>query len=126
MFLDEKSRVSALRADIREDIRKQHDPKGGGMDFYGPFWADAKAHVFGQTDLTTSTNDRIQSNWRRKNLYPLLAKGFLTWWDERRRWTNAPFRPGPKIGSKLLIPSLDAVVKIDNFLVVLDDDLNSP
>jgi hypothetical protein len=122
MFLDDKSRVPALRADIRDDLRKQDEPNGGGMDFYGPFWADAKAHAFGEKDLTASTNIRIQSNWRRKNLYPLLATGFLTWWEERRRWTNAPLKPGPKIGSKLQIPSLDAVVKIDNFLVVVDDD----
>lgn len=56
MFLEEGPRRSALRTDIREDRARAADNGGeGGGDFYGPFWSDAKRHVFGMHDLHTAT-----------------------------------------------------------------------
>ncbi|TIX50266.1 hypothetical protein [Alteraurantiacibacter aquimixticola] len=120
LFLDEKQRRSALRSDIREDLRREEGPDGGGGDFYAPFWADAKAHVFGRGDLTSATNARIAANSRRANLYPQLRDGFLLWWNERRRWTNEPFGLGPSLKSQFPFPGLDAIVKVDSVLSVTD------
>ncbi len=119
-FSDEQRRRSALRADIREDLRREAGASGGGGDFYSPFWADAKAHVFGNADLRKATDLRIGANARRLNLYPQLRDGFLDWWDEKRRWTNLPLMPGRKLKARFAFPGLDAVVKIDNILTVVD------
>jgi hypothetical protein len=51
LFLEPNQRRSALRADIREELNREAGGEGGGGDFYAPFWADAKAHVFGTRDL---------------------------------------------------------------------------
>lgn len=120
LFLEAKKRRSALRADIRGDLRRESGEVSSGGDFYVPFWADAKAHVFGGGDLRASTSARIGANPRRRNLYPQLQNGFLHWWDDKRRWTNLPFREGRKLKGKFVFPSLDAAVKIDNMLTVLD------
>ncbi|WPL55763.1 hypothetical protein [Qipengyuania profunda] len=120
MYLEPNTRRSALRTDIREDLRREAGEDGGGGDFYSPFWADAKAHVFGGPDLRVSTAERIAANARRSNLYPQLRDGFLSWWDERRRWTNLPFNPGRKLKARFKFPGFDAVVKIDNILTVVD------
>ena len=120
MYLEPNKRRSALRTDIREDIRREAGEDGGGGDFYSPFWADAKAHVFGGPDLRESTAERIAANDGRSNLYPQLRDGFLSWWDERRRWTNLPFNPGRKLKARFQFPEFDAVVKIDNILTVVD------
>lgn len=120
MYLEPNKRRSALRTDIREDVRREAGEIGGGGDFYSPFWADAKAHVFGGPDLRISTAERIAANARRSNLYPQLRDGFLNWWDERRRWTNLPFNPGRKLRDRFRFHELDAIVKIDNILTVVD------
>lgn len=121
LFLEPSKRRSALRADIREDIRREsgEDASGGG-DFYSPFWADAKAHVFGGADLRVTTEARIAANARQGNLYPRLRDGFLTWWDQNRRWTNLPFNPGRKLKGRFVFAGLDATVKVDNILTVID------
>ena len=121
MFLADGTRRSALRTDIREDRARAADEGGeGGGDFYVPFWSDAKRHVFGGLDLHAATDERIAGNERRRNLYPQLRDGFLLWWDERRRWTNAPFEPGRQLGAQFPFPGLDAVVKVDNILSARD------
>lgn len=121
MFLDGRERQSALRADIREDLRREAgEDAGGGGDFYSPFWADAKAHVFGVADLRVLTDERITANRRRQNLYPQLCDGFLTWWEDRRRWTNQPFNPGRKLKARVDISDLSATVKVDSILTVVD------
>jgi hypothetical protein len=122
MYLSPAKRVSALRDDIRSDRARATagpDDEGGG-DFYGPFWADAKAHVFGQGNLHDLVQERIALNWRRRDLYPRLRDGFLLWWDERRRWTNQPFQPGRVVRGRCDLPGLAATVKIDNVLSVRD------
>lgn len=120
LFLEPNQRRSALRADIRDDRGRETGEAGSGGDFYGPFWADAKAHVFGRGDLTTATAARIAANARRRNLYPRLHDGFMIWWTERRRWTNEPFNVGRSLKSQFRFPGLDAIVKIDSVLTVQD------
>ncbi|WP_197279261.1 hypothetical protein [Novosphingobium sp. AAP1] len=120
LFLPPAGRQSEVRKDIREDISREAGHEGSGGDFYGPFWADAKRHVFGQADLSDLTESRIRANEGRKNLYPQLRDGFLLWWNERRRWTNEPFEAGRQLKAQFSFPGLDAVVKVDNVLVVRD------
>jgi hypothetical protein len=94
---DAALRTRILRADIRSVLAKEEgkEAKGGG-DFHTPFWADAKEHVFGRSDLAVSTEARVANNSTRRRLYPLLKKAFLKWWNERRRWRNEAFDPLPK------------------------------
>lgn len=120
LFLDARKQRSAVRTDIREDRDKESGRDSSGGDFYGPFWADAKGHVFGTVDLTRATADRIDQNWRRKNLYPKLRDGFLLWWSQRRRWTNQPFLPGQPLKARVAFPGVEAVVKIEGVLSVRD------
>lgn len=120
LYSEPNRRISALRSDIRTDISREAGDAGGGGDFYGPFWKDAKDHVFGLSDLHASVDGRITNNVNRRNLYPRLRDGFLTWWNERRRWTNEPFRQGGQVKGSFTFPSLGAVVKIDNVLSVQD------
>lgn len=120
MFLDPNARRSALRADIREEVARESGDTASGGDFYAPFWADAKDHVFGIGDLHDLVDVRIAANRRRANLYPRLRDGFLLWWNERRRWTNEPFRPGQALKAYFPFPNLKATVKIDSILSVRD------
>lgn len=120
MFLADVPRRSALRADIREEIARDAGDAGGGGDFYGPFWADARSHVFATEDLHATVQTRIQANGRRRNIYPRLRDGFLRWWTERRRWTNAPFQPGRQLKSNFNFTDLQATVKVDSILSVRD------
>lgn len=121
LFLEPNKCQSELRKDIREELVKEsgNDVSGGG-DFYGPFWADAKDHVFGRVDLRDMVDERVASNWRRKDLYPQLRDGFLLWWNQRRRWTNTPFSLGRSIKTQFQFPGIEAVVKVDNILSVMD------
>lgn len=120
MFLQGPRLVTALRTDIREDRDRESGSAEGGGDFYGPFWKDAKDHVFGDTDLRDTTRIRIEGNDKRANLYPQLRDGFLLWWDERRRWTNAPFQRVDVPKSRFQVPGLDTTVKVDCMLAVRD------
>lgn len=120
LFLEHNQRRSALRGDIREELAKEAGETGSGGDFYAPFWFDAKAHVFGTADLHECVEERIAANGGRANLYPLLRDGFLLWWNERRRWTNEPFRPGQALKAHFSFPSLGATVKVDSILSVRD------
>lgn len=120
MYLQGPQRISALRADIRDDLTREDGRESGGGDFYGPFWRDAKDHVFDVTDLTEQTERRIQANARRANLYGRLRDGFLLWWDERRRWTNQPFVPSDALRTICRLPGIDASIKFANILSVRD------
>jgi hypothetical protein len=120
LFLPANGRVSAIRKDITQEIKKNQDSDAGGRDFYTPFWSDAKNHVFGISDLHASVAGRIASNDKRRNLYPRLRDGFLLWWDQRRRWTNEPFRKAQPQRARFPFPGIDAVVKIDSILSVKD------
>jgi len=118
-YLSPSKRMSALRNDIREDIAKGEGATGGG-DFYGPFWRDAKDHVFGRSDLHERIAIRIENNPRRERLYPLLRDGFLLWWNDRRRWQNEPFEPAAWLKGSVSFDDIGGKVKIDNILAVRD------
>jgi hypothetical protein len=121
LYLQGPQRVSALRSDIRGDIRRERgDDEGSGGDFYAPFWRDAKDHVFGITDLREQSGIRIASNGGRTNLYPQLCDGFLVWWNERRRWTNEPFQPADAMKTVFRLAGIDANIKLANILSVRD------
>lgn len=120
MYLPQNRRISALRADIRDDIRREDVDVGSGGDFYGPFWSDAKSHVFGVNDLHDLTRARIAANSGRAGLYPQLRDGFLLWWNDRRRWTNEPFRQADALKTVYHFEELGATVKVANILCVRD------
>jgi hypothetical protein len=120
LYSEQNRRISSLRSDIREDIIREEGHAPGGGDFYGPFWRDAKDHAFSRSDLIVCTEARIASNPARANLYPRLRDGFLLWWDQRRRWTNAPFLEVDSPKTHFAFPGVNAVVKVDNILAVRD------
>lgn len=118
--LPERKRTSEFRVIARRDKKREEEGgAGGGPDFYTPFWSDAKAHVYGLSDLRDTTRIRIAANASRKRLYPMLQEGFLTWWDERRRWQNAPFQKISPIKGQIEVRN-GAVFRLDNILSVRD------
>jgi hypothetical protein len=64
--LPEKKLITMLRADIRNGIRKASGYSSNGGDFHCAFWADAKSHVAGESDLNETTTTRIDANPTRK------------------------------------------------------------
>lgn len=118
-YLPEGKRKSILRADIRNEIAKASGIESDGGDFHAPFWTDAKKHVGGTVDLREQAHLRIIKNKARGRLYPLLAAGFLKWWDEKRRWRNEPFEIiSQSVKFQLSISELNVVVKVENLLAV--------
>jgi len=90
-YANERLRRKLLLEDIRSDASKEGGGKrSNGGDFYGPFWADAKAHVTGTADLTRKTEIRIAANPGKTRLYRLLRDASLNIFEERLRWTNKP------------------------------------
>lgn len=120
MYCDERKRTSELRKYIREELRTPEPDGRRGGDFHGDFWSDAKSHVYGTGNLNQDTELRIQANPRRQRLYPELCDGFLLWWNDRRRWRNAPLQEARKLNARLEIEDLGVVVKIQNFMTVED------
>lgn len=120
IYLPKAQRISALRSDIRDSIKKDNGFKSNGGDFHVPFWTDAKMHAAGNGDLTLLTQERIDANKRsRWRLYPPLAKGFLTWWNEKRRWINEPFQIlEQSVKAQFVVEPLGCVVKVENLLSV--------
>lgn len=120
LFLSANMRRSRIRAEIRTDRARAAGLEPDGGDFYAPFWADARDHVFGLTDLRETTAQRIAVSAQRSNLYPRLRDGFFVWWNERRRWTNRPFTPGTPLKARFRFPGLEVTVKVDKILSVRD------
>ena len=118
-YLPENRRVSALREDIRSEINAEHSDGGGGGHFHLPFWAAAKGHVIDEVDLVPAVQAMIDANGRRARLYPLLRDGFLLYFNERRRWTNAPFRNAVAPHARLAIDG-GTTIKIEHLLAVSD------
>lgn len=118
-YMPDIERKSELRKDIRAEIRKSSGlGSSTGGDFYVPFWADVRAHVADERDLSISTANRIAANSRRKRLYPLLESGFLTWWNEKRRWINEPYDIVAKSpNGQYNIPQLKSTIRIENILL---------
>lgn len=118
-YLEQRQQVSELRSDIRQEIARDEGVAGGGGDFHGPFWRDARDHVFHEVDLHEAVEARIESNPGRDRLYPILRDGFLRWWDEGRRWTNEPFQPIESPHARFTLEGL-GTVKVENILGVRD------
>ncbi len=108
-----------LLDDIRAEEKRDLEEEDSGGDFHGPFWADAKNHVAGLLDLREQTKIRVASNKTRQRLYPLLANGFLSVWEEKIRWRNEKFEFNPKTAKgQLVLNELNAIVKVENILAV--------
>ena len=119
MYLTGTARVTALRKDIREDLRRAAEGPGRGGDFHVPFWTAAKAHARNLGDLPTMVDDLVARNPRRARLYPLLEDGFLTYWNERRRWINEPFEVlHDSVRARYAVESLSCSVKVENLFSV--------
>ncbi len=115
-YADNRLQRRLLLQNISDDRRKTliADPSNGG-DFYGPFWADAKDHVAGRSNLREQTKMRIADNKGRARLYPILTDSFLYMWNEKMRWRNEPFEFMPEtLKAHLPISTLGAVIKIQN------------
>ena len=59
-YAEPRERRRLLLEDIRTDISKETDARSDGGDFHGPFWADAKAHVAGTSNLREQAKIRIE------------------------------------------------------------------
>lgn len=110
--------TSLLRENIRADIKREAGAGGGGMNFYTPFWADAKNHARGALNLRPTTDARVEANRGRRNRYPALCDGFLLWWEDRRRRRNEPFA----IVEERILGDFEieghGVIVVDNILAV--------
>lgn len=120
MYAAPNLRTAKLREDIRNDLGRERGEEVGGPDFYTLFWKSAKNHVFRSDDLHAAVDAHIALNSRRANLYPRLRDGFLTWWNERRRWTNQPFTETTTIKGHYVNARLGVTAKIGNVLCVRD------
>ena len=113
----EPKQISMLRSDIRAKIAKENGQSNGGGDFHVPFWSDAKSYVLDGTDLESCTETRVASNKQRKRLYSDLYKGFMDWWDNKKRFNIEEIFPYPiEIKARFAVEGLDATVKVENFL----------
>lgn len=114
--LSEQGLTSAIRRDLREELRRSEQASGGG-DFHTPWWSDAKGHVFGYVDLIPQTDFRVKQNDKRVRLYPMLTSGFLDWLKELRRGTNARIgRLEENVHNHYPVPGTNLIVKVDNLL----------
>lgn len=113
---DERAR-SALRREAYEDMRRLENPTEGGGDFHAPFWRDAKNHVCHGMSLEDATEIRVERNYRRGRLYPLMKDAFLDWWLEMQRSTNETLRPVEEnVHARQVFEDLGITVKVDNLL----------
>ena len=111
-------RIRMLRDDIRRSRPKLEDENSEGGDFHTSFWSDAKKHAINQADLYECTAVRVAAHPGRRRLYPELRDGFLTWFNERRRWHNEPLNPlAPPAKAQLPMDGL-GVVKVESILGV--------
>lgn len=108
-----------LLDDIRRELKESGEEENTGGDFHVPFWADAKDHVAGKLELLDKSKTRARKNKSRTRLYPLLAKGFLSVWNEKIRWRNEKFEFHPKTAKGFLsFDELEATVKVESVLAV--------
>ena len=112
-----KKRQELLRGDIRSELKKGNGGTSKGGDFYGPFWAAAKNHVKGRSNLAVDVPKLIAANSGRKKLYTLMQKNFLEWWTEKRAWSNEPFNIfDENVKGDFHIGELGLIIKIDSVL----------
>ena len=113
-YASPRLRQSILKDDIRLDHKKeQGGTRSQGGDFYLPFWSDVKKHISGEADLTSLTDNRIESNPNFARLYPHLRDGVLELLNEKLRWSNEPIEITPKsVHGHLRIEDLKVTVRI--------------
>ena len=117
--LDDRGVQSLLREDIRTHLRKERGIAGGGGDFHGAFWKDAKLFVSDAVDLNALTLARVAGNASRRRLYPQLAESFLSWWHEKRRWSNEPFAVHDiSVHGRYQPEGIAATIKVENLLAI--------
>ncbi len=117
--LSPERRTAAVRADARAELRKEGMTSSTGGDFHSCFWADAKAHSAGMGDLLDMTLKRIADSKARERLYPVLAHGYLEWWNEKRRWINEEIRVIPEVVSApFSFHEINGTVKVENLLAL--------
>lgn len=119
IYLADNQKIGEVRTDIRLEIARELGDISGGGDFHSPFWSDARDHTLHIQDLNEATRLRIEANPRRQRLYPLLASGFLGWWNKRRRWTNEPFQKIEAPHARYSIPNL-GIFKVEGLLALRD------
>lgn len=119
MILDSSARTQPTKLkNIRsQDNQKYINPEAKPMDFHLPFWSDAKKHILGELDIKESSRQRGVDNRNRSRLYPLLADGFLAWWNEKKRWNNEGYTLVPgKISGIYAVPKTGGSVKVNNLI----------
>ncbi|WP_156649708.1 hypothetical protein [Methylobacterium sp. Leaf89] len=124
IYSHKKDRDRFIREDVSKQIKKEQGLKtSSGGDFYVPFWADAKGHVSGALDLDVATRGRVAVNRKHKGrLYPILAKSFLLWWNEKRRLRNVPIRViDERLTAKYVVED-NGTIKIENTLSLIVGD----
>jgi hypothetical protein len=117
-YASPSKRRSALLSDLYNQAKRDAGENDDGGDFHAAFWSDAKRHAGGEVELRIQTNWRIERNERRKRLYPLLADGFLSWWNEKRRWRNERFSFIQGVKGQYFFPELNGLVKVEGLLAV--------
>ncbi|MCT8267226.1 hypothetical protein NYQ83_08070 [Afifella sp. JA880] len=116
LYMPQKERQKLLRDDIRSDKAKEAGVSSGGGDFHGPFWRAVRRHVNEEGDIEDLVAESILKNERRKRLYPLLQRGFLVWWNEKRRWVNEPFEAEEISGFEFSVASPLAKIRVENLM----------
>ena len=117
--LPPERRLAAVKADARAEIRKDGGASSDGGDFHSCFWADAKTFAAGKGDLLLMTQGRVVGHKGRARLYPALAQGYLTWWNEKRRWINEPIEVIPHgVKAPYSFAEIGGTVKVENLLAL--------
>ncbi|MBB5684965.1 hypothetical protein [Sphingobium boeckii] len=65
------------------------------------------------------TDGRVHDNKARTRLYPQLAHGYLSWWNEKRRWINEPIEVIPQgVKAPYSFAEIGGTVKVENLLAL--------
>ncbi|MBC3943115.1 hypothetical protein [Sphingomonas albertensis] len=116
-YLKDSIRSTKLKREAKDELARRSGQKSLARHFHYPFWADAKSHAAGKSDLTESTDRQIERDWHRKNLYPKLRDGFLHWWNETRRWINEDIEEFPNsISGTCGFADIEGIVRVDNLM----------
>lgn len=116
-----RDRLRIIRRDARRSVIKEKIGDGErdeAMDFYMPFWSDAKEAVFRDADLSDLVAHRILKSKGRRVLYNQLRRGFEAGWAAIR----AELLDGSDIEQIYGVAGawkeeeLDSAVRIGNFL----------
>ncbi|MFN3826690.1 MAG: hypothetical protein ACK4NR_03600 [Micavibrio sp.] len=114
-FMSDKELISALRQDIREEIKKGSGGSEGG-DFYQPFWFDVKQHVLGDGDLSVLTKERIRKHPGRTRLYTQLEQGFLTLWKRGDNQDVSLLPKNPR--GRYTLADISLTIKVENLMAI--------